>query len=498
VVRAATPTGPITWTKSYSLIEYPHSIEVVCELKMELLNLGAFIACKPTNLDRWAERWTESTFGDIIQKHLLDVSYIELFRQPERDHNPGFATFDMKIEQTKAAIREAARKLGFNAYSVALRTNLQFDELRREFRISIDRGLGEFEMNVPKSPAELDIEVVARIIDEKVIKDLFLQDADIKKVIRKEIKEVVSNKLKNTSPERYYIYFDGTHEKGQRSLLDELREIITKTMKDKYQATVLAVNCTRTHTEELVRIYEALIAEEREFNIIAEMSQLEFNVVFRVDSVVPGYWFEFQSKRPALDRIQNKVEHCVGEWLAARTRDYLQRADDSLKPDLNKFVQDSVAEEFGISVKITHLTRLKTTEDDAYNQKFTASVVETISKYRPDDDDERKLQELIEELGILNTRKRVALESQTYEELETLKSLIQETEDQIREVRERLRLRRVGQIFDRNIDNQIGSLGGGSIANVPALPAPVAPAAAKSAAATSEGVPNDSTVNGRR
>jgi hypothetical protein len=124
--------------------------------------------------------------------------------------------------------------------------------------------------------------------------------------------------------------------------------------------------------------------------------------------------------------------------------------------------------------------------------------VETISKYRPDDDDERKLQELIEELGILNTRKRVALESQTYEELETLKSLIQETEDQIREVRERLRLRRVGQIFDRNIDNQIGSLGGGSIANVPALPAPVAPAAAKSAAATSEGVPNDSTVNGRR
>jgi hypothetical protein len=498
VVKMATPTKPITCIKTYSLIEYPYPIEVTCELKMELINLGAFIASKPTNLDGWAERWAESTFGDIIQKHLLDVSYIELFRQPAGDHHPGFATYDNKIEHTKAAIRAAAQKLGFNAYSVALRTNLQFDELRREFRISIDRGPGEFEMKVPKSPAALNIEVVARIADEKIIKELFLQDADIKKVIRKEIKEVVSNKLKSTSPERYYIYFDGTHEQGQTSLLEELRAMITSTMKEKYKATVLAVNCVRTHTEELLKIYEALIAEEREFNIIAEHSKLQFNVVFGVTHVVPGYWFEFQAKRPTLDRVQNRVQHYVGEWLAPKTRELLRRTDEPLKLDLNRFVQDSVEEEFGVGVKITNLTRLRSEEDDAINEKFTESVVDRIRNYPAEDDDERKLQRLIENSEILHTQEKVALGNGTFEDMAMLKQLIQENEEQIEKVRERLRSRNVGRLLERNIDNHIGSMGGGSIQNVPALPAPAAPAVAKSAIAASERMPNDATANGRR
>jgi hypothetical protein len=188
----------------------------------------------------------------------------------------------------------------------------------------------------------------------------------------------------------------------------------------------------------------------------------------------------------------------VGEWLAPKTRELLRRTDEPLKLDLNRFVQENLEEEFGVGVKITNLTRLRSKEDDAINEKFTESVVDRIKNHPTEDDDERKLQRLIENSEILHAQEKVALGNGTFEDLAPLKKLIEENEDQIEKVRERLRSRNIGRLLERNIDNHIGSLGGGSILNVPALPAPVAPAAAKSAAAGSEGMPDDATVNGRR
>lgn len=338
-----------------NLIEYPETVIARCELQLELERLGTYVEQKQPDLESWAAK----TVHTAILKKLLDVPYIDLFlgQAGTGKNQTGFRFYDWKMEETQKTICEQAETIGYRVSSIFIRmTNLQFDELRRGVRIAI---VGEeYETKVPGYPAGLDVEIFARITSEEVIRQLFRQDVDIKKIIRETIREEIRKRLRGMSPEKYYTHFEGSEEIGSASVLDGLSHLIKESMTRNYKAEDITITCTQRLTD-LAKLFYDLRRDQREIEVEDERSGLKFIVAFRVDSLIQKYWEEFQFRRPTPEIVQKNVEYAIKQRLSSVGRGRLMQMQDSaIRATLYKFVGlEDVPAELGVSVKITYFAR---------------------------------------------------------------------------------------------------------------------------------------------
>ncbi|HEV2991376.1 MAG TPA: hypothetical protein VG759_23260 [Candidatus Angelobacter sp.] len=343
-----------------NLIEYPEPVTAQCELQLELERLGTYIEHKSPNLKEWVTR----TVREAILKKLLDVPYIDLFlgQGGTGKDQSGFGFFDRKMKETEKLVCEQAAAIGYRVSTIFIRTNLQFDELRRGFRISILDE--EYQTSVPKYPAGLDVEILARITNEEVIRQLFRQDVDIKKIIKSTIREEIRQRIRQMSPEKYYTQFEHSDDIGNASVLDGLASLIKESMIRNYKATDISVTCTQRLTD-LAELFDQLRKDQRRIDLEDARSGLKFEVEFHVEALQKLNWEKFQSRRPTAEMVQRNVELFIKQRLSSIGRERLQQAPDTaLRDHLNTVVglQD-VPAELGVIVTIVYFSR-KITEGE--------------------------------------------------------------------------------------------------------------------------------------
>lgn len=405
-----------------NLQQYPHPVAARCELQLDLESLGAYIERKSPDLREWAE----ATMRQSILKGLLDVPYIDLFLGSGRvpQNQSGFQYFDRKLSETEELVRKEAALIGFRISAISIRTNLQFDELRRGFTIEI-RG-EEFDTKVSGYPAALDIEVFARIADESKIRELFRRDADIKRIIRNTVREVIRQKLRKMSPEQYYTHFEGSDEMNSLSVLEELKDAVKQEMIKEYGATELRVDCIQQLTE-LAKLFHELQKDYWPISILDKRNHLEFSAVYRVETVMKEHWEQFQIQRPSPDKVKELVTDLIKQRLYPEGRHSLmQLPDHEIRDGLNRTVgMQDVPEALGVSVKIVVFTREPTSVEDEIQKDIDSSLIGEINTGRAIREKEWMI--LLSSLDELEQQRIAAVRSETPGEVERIDNLIEVT-----------------------------------------------------------------------
>lgn len=413
---------PIEKIEFPNLIEYPEPVIAQCELQLELERLGTYIEHKSPDLKDWAVK----TVREAILKKLLDVPYIDLFLGQGgtgRDQT-GFGFFDRKMRETEKLICEQATAIGYRVSTIFLRTNLQFDELRRGFRIAIAGE--EYQTSVPGYPAGLDVEIFAKIKKEEIIRQLFRQDVDIKKIIRATIREEIRQQLRQMSPEKYYTQFEHRDEIGNASVLESLAAIIKSSMADNYEATDISVTCTQRLTD-LAELFDRLRKDQRRTEIEDERSGLRFDVEFHVEALEKRFWEKFQSRRPTAEMVQRNVELFIKQRLSAVGRERLLQAPDTmLRNHLNEVVglQD-VPAELGVIVTIVYFARKVTDNEKTFLQELDQSIQRRLTTGRKVDEIDRATLET--SLNELQHQLEIALKTGDDAEIDRISKRIRDT-----------------------------------------------------------------------
>lgn len=432
--------APATFTFD-KRVTYPRPVKVDLEFNAKLTDLGKYSRQGLLPLKQWAER----TLRDVIEANLLDVSYINLFLNPGAEGDTGFAAFDRKVEQTKVAIRAAAREIGHEVAAIEVRTDLDFDELRRSFAIAMSKEM--FDMNVPDCQACLTIQVKARINDEAVIQQLFRRSADIKGVIEADIREKVSARFRKTSPEAYFLPPIESELGFGISMIDELREEIAAVLREKYVAHEILVSCTPERTK-LEELFIELRREQREIRVAASRVGLTLVCTFRVKAIASSHWYDFQTSRPSIAQVETMVSKCVLEHMNRLGRDNLLKVQDQrLKDELNAVALGTVEVEYGLSVGILHVERMAAPEEDALRDTI---VVERTGAVQNVDEDRRiQIESLRRQRAALAARAEAAAAAHQVDELRQLNDLTSEFDDRIAELLRSLTFASTGEILKR-------------------------------------------------
>lgn len=405
-----------------NLIEYPEPVVAQCELQLELERLGTYMEHKLPNL----EEWVAKTVREAILKKLLDVPYIDLFlgRGGTGKDQSGFGFYDRKMKETEQLVCEQAAAIGYRVSTIFVRTNLQFDELRRGFQISILDE--EYQTSVPGYPAGLDVEIFAKITDEEAIRQLFRQDVDIKKIIKSTIRESIRQRIRQMSPEKYYTQFEYSDEIGNASVLDGLASLIKGSMNDNYQATDISVTCTQRLTD-LAELFDRLRKDQRSIEIEDARSGLTFDVEFHVEALEKRHWEKFQSRRPTADMVQRNVELFIKQRLSSVGRDLLlQTPDTTLRNHLNDVIglQD-VPAELGLIVTIVYFARKVTVGEKALLGELDQGIQRRLETGKMVDEHSRATLEMT--LSELQHQLSIAVKSGDDAEIERINNRIRET-----------------------------------------------------------------------
>ncbi len=442
------------------LIEYPEPVIAKCELQLELERLGTFLEHKSPDLISWA---TE-TVREAILKKLLDVPYIDLFlgRGGTGQGQSGFGFFDRKMAETEAMVRQQAENIGYRVSAFFIRTNLQFDELRRGFTIKI---AGEqYETSVPGYPAGLDVEVFARITDEGVIRGLFNQDVDIKKIIKESLRERIRQRLRQMSPEKYYTHFEGSDETGSASVLDGLSSLIKGLMNERYKAADVSVTCTQQLTD-LAKLFNDLRKDQREFTVADERSGLKFHVVCRVDSLIKKHWEEFQFRRPTADLVQKNVEYCIKQRLSAAGRERLEQMQDTaIRDSLSQLVGlEDVPAELGVSVKFIYFARQITEAQKSFLDQLNDGVLRQLEESNR----KHEIDWATHEAALLELQNQllIAIKSGDRAEVDRIKSLIEEMKTAWAENEKKSAFRGVSDAVEKAAQKEVRNLAGLTVGN---------------------------------
>jgi hypothetical protein len=350
-------------------VTYPEPVTVTCEFHAKLVDLGRYVAAHSPAISQWFK----AEAGAIIERHLLDVSYVGLFQRA--DGQDGFDVFERKREDTKQRIREAAEAIGYKAYLVEIRTTLSFDELRRQFTIPIEDQ--DFDLAAPKCQAKLDVNVVTKLGSREDIVRIFRRDPNIKGVIRKEIIEALATVLKATSPTAYYDM--GPVRDGQTPVKEQLAATVHKLL-ERYHAESVEVRI-QFHESELQEHFSALRKSLCALRIESERAGQVIVCTMQVRELYPHSFQEFVRDRPTIGDMITRVTEAAVQWMNDCRRDDLAAATDiEIERSLNQYLQKVVARATGLVVELTGLRREASPEEKAFLQKTRAATEHTISE----------------------------------------------------------------------------------------------------------------------
>ena len=354
---------------------YPDPILVKNRLYMQPLDIGKYRLANSPDLQYWAEDKLKS----IVQPLLLQKEYIEVLLD-----------FIPIAETIKNQMIEAAREIGYQITHLVSKPNLEPLKLLENFNLE---QANTFPTRDGRVQVQLDIFVTAKINNLANIKDYLYQQVDVKDLMKTSIYNATRQYLTQIEPERFYMrFFQHDLQLGeQQSVEQELIEKIKKELEGRFSARVSIV-VPKTLDTDITKCYQDLHRQivfcEFEILSLRGGEPIPYKGDFQVQAVEKNSWYTFQSRQPSLNEIKESIERSIHSKLNTFSNDDLQYVDledsSDIENIINELARNSVINQFGLEIKISHFTRTRTESEvnqvDASQQLRQADVEEVLAR----------------------------------------------------------------------------------------------------------------------
>ncbi len=360
------------------ILEYPDPITVKNKLQLDLANVGKHIASKVTDIKVWVKEKLER----IIREELFNAKYINILLE--------FDPIKKKIEEK---MKEEAVKIGYDIKQIVTVPDLEPLKLKENFTIDTSERNTIFQTIIPNVKVKLRIIITARIDDlnDEKVKKLLNQRLDIKKLMAESVENETAQIIHNIDPQRYYMRFSYSSNKGEKTVESEIKEKIETVLINDYKANIINIVCKMLETditERLKELQSEMCAFEIEFTPFSSGEKVRFKGRFQVDAIDENGWDKFQMRNYGIEeikiylveKIQESLKTLPIETLTYKSLEELTILENAVNIMANKLI----LEQFGLHIKITNFARESTEYEKEFYETKRKSELLALNDFKRD------------------------------------------------------------------------------------------------------------------
>jgi hypothetical protein len=427
--------------------EFPEEIVIKNQVLLLLENLALYRRAGSPPL----EEWLKGKLAAAIPQLLFEARYIDLLI--------GFDPLQGRIKET---LKTEARAIGYEIRQFVTVPDLPPIRLRETFIIDT---VGSFETALRGVEVKLQVVVSARIPRLELIEEFLNRHQDVKGLMEEALLAKLRERLHRMDPERIYMRFhhsDPDRYPDERPVHEELEALLRARLKDgEFHAEVISVTIKMVETrliERFNRLQERICPFAVEVASLHGGPKVVFRGSFRVISVHPEGWHNFQLLQCDLDEIRAQVEtHLLVRLQTLHSEQLCYRGDkhrEALEARVTDAATAYAADAFGLSIEVTHVRRELTEIETATSADEEASYLarlrlnETFREDRvlAEEEHNRSRREQIQ--ALLRRRATLVDVEGTDDEVEEIDAKIEQLKSSLGEVRiptyDRLRMEVLG------------------------------------------------------
>ncbi len=285
-----------------SIKGYDKPIKVINTLQMELENIGKYsaeVTGKKLPVDREGkpdlESWVKSKLETIIKPLLLEKEYVDILLdfEPQGSETKNYSKLVLD------SMGDAAKSIGYSVKHIVSIPDLEPFKLKGN--CTLQTGERDYATKDAKVSVKLNTVAIAKIENLRKVRSYLNPEIPLQGQMETAIHEATSRYLNSIEPERFYMRFSSFNEElgENKSVEQELVDIITKELEDNYHATVSSVIPKIVNTD-IIELFNNLLEETGEFEI--EVTSLrggelvKFQGKFQIICVQQDRWYIFQTK----------------------------------------------------------------------------------------------------------------------------------------------------------------------------------------------------------
>ena len=354
--------------------EFPQNIVINNKVLLLLQDLARYRRAGSPPL----EEWLQKKLNAAIPQLLFETRYIDLL-----------INFGPVEESIKRALQAEARAIGHEIKQFVTVPDLEPIRLRDNFTLDTE---GAFETALRGVEVKLQVVVTARIPRLEAIEKLLNRHHDVRKLMEEAIHAELRATLHGMDPERIYMRFnhaDPDRHPGERPVQEELKELLRERLENReFHADVIGITIKMVETrliERFNKLQERICPFQVEVASFHGGPAVVFRGDFRVVSVHPDGWHNFQLLNSELNEIRDQVQtHLLARLQTLRSEELSYRQNEH-RAALEQMVTDAatryVANAFGLTVDVSNvrrdLTGIETAtsadEEDAYRARLRLS-----------------------------------------------------------------------------------------------------------------------------
>jgi hypothetical protein len=311
----------------------------------------AFEAYQVSDFTNWARAELER----ITKSHIINQTYNQLL-------------YDFKDFKLKEEFKTESDKIGYLVDHLIILP--QFDPTKRNERFRVDYNNLNLNSKIDGISLAVSVNAEGRISSYKKIMNLLAPKESIELSMEKYIGDKISQFFNTVDPDRFYLRFNSmdVHAGDKASLENELRELVTKTLMEEYDAEIRSVAVKQLDTPLINRfkqlregIFECFFQDKSGF--------VKYKARIDVLNVDPEKWSIFNSKgyKPRNedpdDSERNDIRNYISEYVEnGLNTDLLYKVKDRALTSFEGFVEgirrllDEVTVEirdmFGLNIRI--------------------------------------------------------------------------------------------------------------------------------------------------
>lgn len=425
----------IEYTVLCKVQKYADLVSVENTLQMLPQDVRRYISAQSPNLKSWAENKLER----IIKPLLLDKKYVDILLD-----------FDNESQKIRRAMQAETESIGYSVQHIVSLPKLEHLILKENLEIKDSND--EFSTNAASIKVKLNTTANLKFDNFEKLEDYLVKtDEDnklvgrpvneIKDLIRETINSRTAEILRTVDPERFYMNFYDSGS-GKNSVEQELKDAITKSLEDRFGATIIRVVPIPEQTDiidYLQRLMGMIGSFECEVPSLHGGEPVKFQGDFKIAGIEQGSWYIFQSAFQSMresqrelllelealrkqysevinlgdvedsreeldetslrirtieneifgiDNIKKSVEKSINAKLATADSQLLQYRDikllSTMESYINQWAKESVIEQYGLEVNIRNLSRHRTKDEEylftAQNKLAQAKVDEALAQ----------------------------------------------------------------------------------------------------------------------
>lgn len=264
-------------------------------LQMLPKDVRRYISAQSPNL----EPWVQSKLERIVKPLLLDKKYADIL-----------CDFSKESDQIRKKMQLEAEYIGYEVKHIVSLPKQKHSELLENLEINNDEKPKEFSTSATGVKVKLNTAVNLKFKSLEKIEDYLNQTVDeIKNLVQEAVNSSTRENIRTIDPERFYMRFYEP-KAGEISVEQELKDVITKVLEERFGAIVIRVVPIPEQTD-IIDYLQRLMGMVGSFNCevlsLTGGEAVKLLGEFKILGIEQGSWYIFQSAFQSMRESQQEL-----------------------------------------------------------------------------------------------------------------------------------------------------------------------------------------------